>query len=109
MMVSVDITTLTLKKELHSCAKHRSAPSWYLDNQRLVIMPVANPTSLTSLYVRRSFPKLKAMSQQYLNNTINNVQLDMQNDCGIFGACPGEIHRLILIGWFRNMVDSFFI
>ena len=33
----------------------------------------------------------------------------MHNDCGIFGACPGEILHLILIGWFRNVVDSFFI
>ena len=53
-MVSVDITSLALLK-LHSCAEHASAPQWYLDIQRLVIMPVANPTSLTSLSMRRSF------------------------------------------------------
>ena len=53
--------------------------------------------------------KLKAMSQQNLNNAFNNVQLGMHNDRGIFGACPGEILHLILIGWFRNVVDSFFI
>ena len=50
-----------------------------------------------------------AMSQQYLNNAFDNVRLGMHNDRGIFGVYPGEILYLILIGWFRKVVDSFFI
>ena len=67
------------------------------------------PYIINKLVVREKKVPEKAMSQQYLNNTFNNVQLGMQNDHGIFGACPGEIPHLILIGWFRNVVNSFFI
>jgi len=49
------------------------------------------------------------MSQQYLKNAFDNVRFGLHNDRGIFGACPGEILHLILIGWFKNVVDSFFI
>ena len=68
------------------------------------------PKIINKLVREEKFPELKAISQQYLNNAFDNVQLGMHNDCGICGACPGEILHLILIGcWFRNVVDSFFI
>ena len=68
-----------------------------------------NPKIINMLVREKKCPELKAMSQQYLNNAFDNVRLGMHNDCGIFGACPGEILHLILIGLFRNVVDSFFI
>ena len=64
---------------------------------------------INKLVCEKKFPGLKAMSQQYLNYAFDNVRLGMHTDCGIFGACPGEILYLILIGWFRNVVHSFFI
>ena len=67
------------------------------------------PKIINKLVREKKFVELKAMSQQYLNNAFDNVRLGMHNDRGIFGACPGEILHLILIGWFRNVVDSFFI
>ena len=67
------------------------------------------PKIINKLVRKKKFPELKAMPQQYLNNASDNVRLGMHNDCGIFGPCPGEILHLVLIGWFRNVVDSFFI
>ena len=67
------------------------------------------PHIISKLVREKKFPELKAMSQQYLNNAFDNVHLGMHNDRGIFEACPGEILHLILIGWFRNVVDSLFI
>ena len=67
------------------------------------------PKIINKLVREKNLPELKAMSQQYLNNAFDNVRLGMHNDCGIFGACPGEILHLIVIGWFKNVVDSFFI
>jgi hypothetical protein len=67
------------------------------------------PKIINKLVREKKFPELKAISQQYLNNAFDNVQLGMHNDHRIFGACPGEILHLIHIGWFRNVVDSFFI
>ena len=71
--------------------------------------PRRKPRIINKLVREKKFPELRAMSQQYLNNAFDNVRLGMHNDRGIFGACPGEILHLILIGWFRNVVDSFFI
>ncbi len=30
------------------------------------------------------------------------------SDCNIFGACPGEILHLVLLGWFKYVVQFFF-
>ena len=53
-MVSVDIPSFALK-ELHNCAEHASVPSRYLDIQRPAIMPIANATVLTSMFVTSTF------------------------------------------------------
>jgi hypothetical protein len=53
--------------------------------------------------------KWKENSQQYLKDAFNHVRFGLPNEQGIFGACPGEILHLVLIGWFKNVVDSFFI
>ena len=63
------------------------------------------PHSINKRIREKRFPELNAMSQLYLNNAFDNVRFGMHNDCGIFGACPGEILHLILIGWLRNVVD----
>ena len=67
------------------------------------------PRIINKLVRDQDFVALKAMSQQYLKNAFDNVRFGLHNDRGIFGACPGEILHLVLIGWFRNVVDSFFI
>jgi hypothetical protein len=67
------------------------------------------PRIINKLVRDQDIPALKAMSQQYLKNAFDNVRFGLHNDRGIFGACPGEILHLILIWWFRNVIDSFFI
>lgn len=71
--------------------------------------PHRKPRIINKLVREQNIPALKAMSQQYLKNAFDNVRFGLHNDRGIFGACPGEILHLILIGWFKNVVDSFFI
>ena len=29
------------------------------------------------------------------------------NDCGTFGACPGEMLHLVLLGWFKSCLNAF--
>jgi hypothetical protein len=41
---------------------------------------------------------LKANSQQFLINAFDSVRFGLHNNRGIFGACPGEILHLILLG-----------
>ena len=71
--------------------------------------PHRKPHIINKLVRDQNTSALKAMSQQYLKNAFDNVRFGLHNDRGIFGACPGEILHLILIGWFKNVVDSFFI
>ena len=71
--------------------------------------PHRKPHIINKLVRDQNTSALKAMSKQYLKNAFDNVRFGLHNDRGIFGACPGEILHLILIGWFKNVVDSFFI
>jgi hypothetical protein len=51
---------------------------------------------------------LKDMSQQYLKTAFDNVRFGLHNTRGIFGACPAKMLELVLIGWFKTVVESFF-
>jgi hypothetical protein len=44
---------------------------------------------------------LKDMSQNYLRNGFGRARFGFHNDRGIFGACPGEMLHLVLLGWFK--------
>jgi hypothetical protein len=66
------------------------------------------PHSVNQMVANRQFLSLKANSQQYLINAFDSVRFGAHNNRGIFGACPGEILHLILLGWFKNVLDSFF-
>lgn len=70
--------------------------------------PLRKPRIINKMVRDQNIAALKANSQQYLKNAFDNVRFGLHNDRGIFGACPGEILHLILIGWFKNVVDSFF-
>jgi len=56
----------------------------------------------------RCLDDLKDMSQQYLKNAFDNVRFGLHNTRGVFGACPAEMLHLVLIGWFKTVVESFF-
>ncbi len=71
--------------------------------------PHHKPHIINKLVRDQNISAPKAMSQQYLKKAFNTVQFGLHNDRGIFGACPDGILHLILIGWFKNVVDSFFI
>ena len=51
---------------------------------------------------------LKQKSQHMLVNAFDNVQFGTHSDRGVFGACPGGILHLVLLGWFKYVVQSFF-
>ncbi|KAI2507334.1 hypothetical protein MHU86_7054 [Fragilaria crotonensis] len=47
------------------------------------------------------------MSQNHLKNGFEGVRFGMHNKRGIFGACPGEMLHLILLGWFNYCLQAF--
>jgi hypothetical protein len=69
---------------------------------------LCKPRIINKLVRDQDIPALKTMSQHYLKNAFDNVRFGLHNDRGIFGSSPGEILHLILIGWFRIVIDSFF-
>ena len=66
------------------------------------------PYTVNQMVANRDFALLKANSQQFLINAFDSVRFGAHNNRGIFGACPGEILHLVLLGWFKNVLDSFF-
>jgi hypothetical protein len=58
------------------------------------------------LITNRDTELLQSMSQHYLANGLEGVTFGCRK-CGIFGAVPGEILHLLLIGWFKYTIDSF--
>ena len=67
------------------------------------------PQSVNAMVNNREFDLLRANSQQFLINAFDSIRFGMHNNRGIYGACPGEILHLILIGWFKCVMDSFFL
>ncbi|KAI2495582.1 hypothetical protein MHU86_18941 [Fragilaria crotonensis] len=59
------------------------------------------PYAVNQMVANRDFASLKANSQQFLINAFDSVRFGAHNNRGIFGACPGEILHLVLLGWFK--------
>jgi hypothetical protein len=66
------------------------------------------PGVINRLVRAKRFDILKQKSQHMLVNAFDNVRFGTHSDRGIFGACPGEILHLVLLGWFKYVVQSFF-
>jgi hypothetical protein len=66
------------------------------------------PSSINKLVHTKRFDVLQSKSQHMLINAFDNIQFGCHSDRGIFGACPGEILHLVLLGWFKYVVKSFF-
>jgi hypothetical protein len=66
------------------------------------------PAAVNDLVQRGNLEGLKLKSQHYLLNAFDTVRFGQHDKRGIFGACPGEILHLVLIGWFKYVVESFF-
>jgi hypothetical protein len=66
------------------------------------------PGVINRLVRAKRFNILKQKSQHRLVNAFDNVQFGTHSDRGVFGACPGEILHLVLLGWFKYVVQSFF-
>ena len=47
------------------------------------------------------------LSQNYLQNVLDAICFGKHNNRGIFGACPGEMLRLISLGWFKYCLEAF--
>ena len=66
------------------------------------------PSKVNQLVRAKNFTVLQQKSQHMLVNAFDSVRFGAHSDCGIFGACPGEILHLVLLGWFKYVVKSFF-
>ncbi|KAI2511533.1 hypothetical protein MHU86_2787 [Fragilaria crotonensis] len=65
------------------------------------------PKKVDSLVQRGLTGELQSMSQNHLKNGFEGVRFGMHNKRGIFGACPGEMLHLILLGWFNYCLQAF--
>ena len=70
--------------------------------------PKRKQSKIRQLVHTKSFHQLRQMSQYMLKSGFDNVRFGLHSDCGIFGACPGEILHLVSLGWFKYAVKSFF-
>jgi hypothetical protein len=50
---------------------------------------------------------LNDMSQNFLRNGFYRARFGSHNDGGIFGACPGKMLHLVLLGWFKYCLEAF--
>jgi hypothetical protein len=64
------------------------------------------PKDINKLVEGGHLDKLKSLSQNYLKNGFDSVQFGLHKS-GIFGACPGKMLHLILLGWFKYLVEAF--
>lgn len=70
--------------------------------------PKRKPAKIRQLVRRKAFTQLQQMSQRMLISGFDDLRFGLHSDCGIFGACPGEILHLVCLGWFKYVVESFF-
>ena len=59
------------------------------------------------LIAGRNLTALKELSQSYLHSGFSKARFGSQNYRGIFGACPGEMLHLVLLGWFKYCLEAF--
>ena len=65
-------------------------------------------TQIERLISNQKTVELQAMSQHSLRNGFRNIQFgSSHNKRGIFGACPGETLHLVLLGWFKYIIEAF--
>ena len=58
------------------------------------------------LIAGRNLSALKELSQSYLHSGFSKARFGSQNYRGIFGACPGEMLHLVLLGWFKYCLEA---
>ena len=63
---------------------------------------------ILGLTLDKDFDKLKAMSQQCIDNATCAIRFGAQNSRSIHGACPMEMLHATLLGMFRCIRDCFF-
>lgn len=71
--------------------------------------PLRSPYLINRLVRGQQIENLALISQQYLKNAFDDVRFGSHNTRGIFGACPGEMLHLVLLGWFKYTIQSFFV
>jgi hypothetical protein len=67
------------------------------------------PVVVNRMVRHRRLDSLSSSSQQYLKNAFDDIRFGFHNRRGIFGACPGEILHMVLLGWFKYAIESFFV
>ena len=63
---------------------------------------------IQKLVEKGKLDRLKAMSQQYIQNAWYDVQFHYANKMGIHGACPSEMLHAVLLGIFKYLREIFF-
>jgi hypothetical protein len=71
--------------------------------------PLRSPFLINRMVRGKQIDNLGLISQQYLKNAFDDVRFGSHNTRGIFGACPGEILHLVLLGWFKYTIQSFLV
>lgn len=70
--------------------------------------PMKCQRKIQKLCERKDLVRLKAMSQQCIDNCWYKVRFHQANDRGIHGACPSEMLHAMLLGIFKYVRDIFF-
>ena len=67
------------------------------------------PAQVNQLVCDGKLESLQLLLQQYWKKAFDDVRFGFHTNRGIFGACPAQMLHLVLIGWFKNVVESFFV
>ena len=77
-------------------------------NLCLPTYPLKTEQKIQYLVEKGKEAKLKALSQQYINNAFYDLQMGMHNSQGIHGACPMELLHALLLGLFMYCRNCLF-
>ena len=68
--------------------------------------PFRRQSHIKQLVRNRRMTELQELSQHFLSNGCDNLRF-ANPQRGIFGAVPGEILHVILLGWFKYTIEAF--
>ena len=99
--------TVRTKNVKHVC-RYCHCPTADADNPLAKYPPKTQP-AIQKLVQKGKLERLKAISQQYIENAWYDVIFHAANDCGIHGATPSEKLHAVQLGVFKYLREIFFI
>jgi hypothetical protein len=96
-------------KGVHQLCRVCECPTERSGSSKSSNYPLRSPFLINRMVRSKQLDNLGLISQQYLKNAFDDVRFGSHNTRGIFGACPGEILHLVLLGWFKYTIESFFV